>query len=100
MLSCLTEAEDTFMASITVTLPDQITDWVDAQVTRGAYADPSDYVRDLIQRGQARREVELTPDALRLRLAESRAGGLSSRTVDDIFAEALSLASARGPVDE
>ncbi len=82
------------MATITVSLPDQITDWVEAQVIKGEYASASAYVHELIRRDQGRQE--LTPDELRKKIAVSKDSGLSPRRVEDIFAEAQEIARARG----
>lgn len=84
---------------MTVSLPDPMKEWIEAQIRQGAYASVSDYVRDLVRRDRNRREQELTLEELRRKLAASRDGGLSDRTVDDIFAEALGIARARGLMD-
>ena len=84
------------MATMTVSLPDPMKEWIEAQISRGDYASTSDYVRDLVRRDRARREQELTLDELRKKLADSRSSGESSRSVDEIFAEAREIARARG----
>jgi antitoxin ParD1/3/4 len=84
------------MATMTVYLTDPMKDWIEAQISRGDYASTSDYVRDLVRRDRARREEELTLDALRQKLSASRDSGQGSRSVDDIFAEAQAIARARG----
>ncbi len=75
------------MATMTVSLPDPMKDWIETQIRRGDYASTSDYVRDLVRRDRARREQELTLEDLRQKLAASRGSGVSGRTVEDIFAE-------------
>lgn len=87
------------MATMTVSLPDPMKDWIEAQVRRGDYASASDYVRDLVRRDRDRREKELTLDELRQKLAASKDSGVSGRTVDDIFAEAQEIARARGLIN-
>lgn len=42
------------MATMNVSLPDPMKDWVDAQARSGRYSNASDYVRDLIRRDQER----------------------------------------------
>lgn len=42
------------MATMNVSLPDQMKTWVEEQARTGTYANSSDYVRDLIRRDQAR----------------------------------------------
>ncbi len=84
------------MATMTVSLPDPMKDWIEVQISQGDYASTSDYVRDLVRRDRSRREQELTLDALRQKLAVSRHSGEGSRSVDDLFAEAQEIARARG----
>ncbi|MGH7101713.1 MAG: type II toxin-antitoxin system ParD family antitoxin [Acetobacteraceae bacterium] len=88
------------MATMTISLPDPMKDWMEAQIKQGEYASASDYVRDLVRRDRARREQELTLEELRRKLAASREDGVSDRAVDDIFAEALEIARARGLMHE
>lgn len=54
-------------------------------------ADTAAVVADLIRRDKERRMAEL-----RQRIAESIASGVSDRTMDQIFAEAVEIAKARG----
>ena len=42
------------MATMNVSLPDGMKDWVEAQTSTGRYSNASDYVRDLIRRDQER----------------------------------------------
>lgn len=42
------------MATMNVSLPDPMKDWVEAQALSGRYSNASDYVRDLIRRDQER----------------------------------------------
>jgi len=84
------------MATMTVSLPDPMKDWIEAQIQQGDYASVSDYVRDLVRRDRDRREQELTMDELRQKLAASKESGISTRTVEEIFAEAQEIAKGRG----
>ncbi len=88
------------MATMTVSLPDPMKDWIEAQISRGEYASASDYVRDLVRRDRERREPELTIDDLRKLVADAKASGISNRSVDEIFNEALKTARARGLLNE
>lgn len=45
------------MATMNVSLPDPMRDYVQSRIDSGQYASVSDYVRDLIRRDQARREA-------------------------------------------
>jgi antitoxin ParD1/3/4 len=51
------------MATMNVSLPDAMKDWVEAQSRSGRYANASDYVRDLIRRDQERRRALAELDA-------------------------------------
>ena len=42
------------MATMNVSLPDPMKEWVEAQARTGRYSNASDYVRDLIRRDQER----------------------------------------------
>ena len=85
------------MATMTISLPDPMKEWIEAQIRQGDYASTSDYVRDLVRRDRERRaHPELTIDDLRRIVDESRASGISRRSVPDIMSEAKKVASARG----
>lgn len=69
------------MATMNVSLPDTMKDWVEAQAGTGRYANASDYVRDLIRRDQDRlakiAELQHLVDA-------GLASGISTRTPNEI----------------
>lgn len=67
------------MATMNVSLPGPMKEWVQAQIDSGKYANASDYVRDLIRRDQEKREL------LRQALIEGEQSGESSRNVKDIM---------------
>lgn len=85
------------MATMTISLPDPMKEWIEAQIREGDYASTSDYVRDLVRRDKYRREHQrpLTLDELRQKLVDSESSGVSDRTVQDIFEAAKALVSAR-----
>ena len=41
------------MATMNISLPDEMKDWVEARVSSGHFANVSDYVRDVLRREQA-----------------------------------------------
>lgn len=89
------------MATMTISLPDPMKDWIEAQIKDGEYASTSDYVRDLVRRDRERRQhPELTLDDLRRIVDESRASGISPRKVPEILARAKKHAQASGPLNE
>lgn len=42
------------MTRLTVSMPDQMNEWVDEQIASGRYGNVSEYLRDLIRRDQDR----------------------------------------------
>lgn len=44
------------MATMNISLPDPMRDWVEKQLESGLYANNSDYIRDLIRKDQQRAE--------------------------------------------
>ena len=70
------------MATMNVSLPDPMREWVEEQVRSGTYANASDYIRDLIRHDQERRtELE---SAIR----EGLESGRSSRNAKEIVTAA------------
>jgi len=46
------------MATMNISLPDAMRDWVQNQIQAGKYSSSSDYVRDLIRRDQETRKLQ------------------------------------------
>ncbi|MBJ7484263.1 type II toxin-antitoxin system ParD family antitoxin [Brevundimonas sp.] len=76
------------MATMNISLPDQMKAWVEAQSADGRYSNSSDYVRDLIRREQIRAEQIANMQRL---VDEGRASGVSDQSprqiIDEIRAE-------------
>ena len=83
------------MASITVSLPETAKDWIEEQVRDGGYASVGDYVSDLVMRERIRLGEELSLEELQQLVKTSRESGISSRSVDEIFAEAEEIVARR-----
>lgn len=86
------------MATMTISLPDPMKEWIETQISKGEYASTSDYVRDLVRRDRSRRAQELTIEDLRQIVTESRSSGTGKQSIDEIFENAERLARARGVV--
>ena len=84
------------MATMTVSLPGPMKDWVEAQIETGAYASSSDYVRDLIRRDRERRSQDMTLEEVRQVVLDARASGISPLNVEEIFEQAREIARSRG----
>jgi antitoxin ParD1/3/4 len=72
------------MATINISLPDPVTEWIEERIRSGQYADASDYIGDLIRDDRERREQLVRA------LIEGEESGLSGRTVRDIIADTKS----------
>lgn len=79
------------MATMNVSLPDAMKDWVEGQARTGRYSNASDYVRDLIRRDQERNDKIAAMQRL---IDEAELGGPSTRTIEQIFAEAIARQKA------
>lgn len=78
------------MATINVSLPDPMTDWIEAQTRSGRFGSASDYLRALIRQDQDRsRAVNELQDLV----TEGLESGVSDRTVGEIVGAARREAS-------
>jgi antitoxin ParD1/3/4 len=64
----------------TITLTDQQEEWIKSQIANGDYTNDSEYFRDLIRRDQDKFR------ALRVAIEEGLTSGVSSQSVDEIWA--------------
>jgi antitoxin ParD1/3/4 len=79
------------MATMNVSLPDPMKDWVEAQARSGRYSNASDYVRDLIRRDQER--AAKLAELQRL-ITEGMDSGISDRSMDEVLEAARAKAAA------
>lgn len=77
------------MATMNISMPDPMRDWVQEQIEGGKYASSSDYVRDLIRQDQARVDKV---QALQTAITRGVESGISTKSMNDILAEARLLA--------
>lgn len=73
------------MATMNVSLPDQMKAWVEAQTETGRYGNASDYVRDLIRRDQERRE---SIGRIQQAIDKAFESGVITRSMDELWVEA------------
>jgi antitoxin ParD1/3/4 len=71
------------MASMNVSVPDPMRDWVQQRIDTGQYASVSDYVRDLIRRDQMQADEQ---EALIAALIKGEKSGISKRRIPEILA--------------
>jgi antitoxin ParD1/3/4 len=74
------------MATMNISLPNLMKDWVNTQTIDGRYANASDYVRDLIRKDQERVDKITHMQGL---IDEGLASGFSERSMDEILNDAL-----------
>ncbi|MEM6901752.1 MAG: type II toxin-antitoxin system ParD family antitoxin [Pseudomonadota bacterium] len=85
------------MSRLTISLPDQMSDWVSDQVSAGRYGNVSEYFRDLVRRDQEQRRGAI--DALRDMLEQAHRSGKSDKDFDAIRAAAHREANQKGLLD-
>ncbi len=72
------------MASMNISVPDSMQEWVRRRIETGEYSSVSDYVRDLIRRDQNTQARQLSVEDLRRTIDEGRATGETS-PAEEIF---------------
>ena len=82
------------MSRLTISMPDQRNDWVEAQISAGRYGNVSEYFRDLVRRDQERRDTAISE--LRVMLERAEASGISKRSVSEIIEAAREEARQKG----
>lgn len=79
------------MATMNVSLPNAMKDWVERQAVDGRYSNSSDYVRDLIRRDQERaRKIA----AMNVLVEEAYASGVSEQSMPEMLADARRMAAS------
>ena len=73
------------MASMNISLPDPMKDWVENQTSSGRYDNASEYVRDLIRHDQDR---ESKISAMQKLVDEAFESGVSDKSLEDIWVAA------------
>ncbi|MBL0933873.1 MAG: type II toxin-antitoxin system ParD family antitoxin [Rhizobiaceae bacterium] len=88
------------MATMTISLPEKMKEWVEDQLEAGYFASSSDYVRDLIRRDREKREAERDKEErmeeLRRIIDEGWESGISTMSLEDRLARAKTIARERG----
>ncbi len=80
------------MATMNISLPDKMKEWVESRTTTGTYSNASDYVRDLIRKDREATEARVWFEA---EIEKGYASGFSETTVDKLFEDAATLAVSR-----
>ena len=70
------------MATMNISLPNKMKEWVEARIAAGDYSNVSDYVRDLIRREQSRTQyIREMNEAV----VEGYASGFHESDLDELF---------------
>jgi antitoxin ParD1/3/4 len=77
------------MATMNVSLPNAMKDWVEVQTQSGRYGNASDYVRDLIRHDQERKDKIAQMQTL---VDEALESGINEKSVADILKQARAVA--------
>lgn len=80
------------MATMNISLPDQMKAWVEAQTETGRYGNASDYVRDLIRRDQEKRD---SIARIQHAIDEGLRSGVGTRSMDELWAESCRRAGVQ-----
>ena len=80
------------MATMNISLPEQMKEWVEAQTADGRYSNSSDYVRDLIRKEQIKAEKIAHLQAL---LDEGIASGPGKMTKEELLDSAMAQVRAK-----
>jgi antitoxin ParD1/3/4 len=80
------------MATMNVSLPEALKDWVEAQARRGRYSNASDYIRDLLRRDQER---ALKIAELQAVVSEEIKSGVSDKSKGDILVAVRAARAAK-----
>lgn len=82
------------MSRLTISMPEQMNDWVEAQISVGRYGNVSEYFRDLVRRDQENREGAIAE--LRSLIEQAEASGISRRTLPEVLEAARQEARQGG----
>ncbi len=74
------------MASITISIPDLLRDWIEQRLESGRYPNVDTYLRALLERDQ---EDAAGAEALVAALGEGERSGISPRRVTDILDDVM-----------
>ena len=82
------------MNRVTISIPEQMSDYVDAQINTGRYGNVSEYFRDLVRRDQDQRRAAATE--LRNLINKAEESGISDRDLTQIVDAARIEARRKG----
>ncbi len=84
------------MATMNISLPDKMKEWVEAQVATGQFANVSDFMRDVIRDEMDRKAAMEEFDRL---IDEAEASGIVERSKEQLLDGARRAAKRQGLID-
>ena len=84
------------MATMNISLPDKMKEWVESQVATGRYANSSDYLRDIIREEMDRGDAQAEFDRL---IDDAEASGIVERSKEDLLKSAKVEARRQGLIE-
>jgi antitoxin ParD1/3/4 len=82
------------MTRLTISMPEQMTAYVEAQIAEGRYGNVSEFFRDLVRRDQERRVAAMSE--LKALLTRAEASGVGGRSMEELVEAARQEARQRG----
>lgn len=82
------------MTRLTISMPEQMTAYVEAQVAEGRYGNVSEFFRDLVRRDQEHRTAAI--GELRALLSKAEASGVGKRSMSELIDAARAEARRNG----
>jgi antitoxin ParD1/3/4 len=80
------------MATMNISLPDQMKEWVERRAASGRYSNSSDVLRDLIREAQDREDAAIA--RLQREIDKGRQSARTPLTLDEVFSQARARAIA------
>lgn len=87
------------MATMTISLPEQMKRWIESQVEGGSYSSASDYLRDLVRRDREGRDRVYSIEELRELLSAARSDRTGGLSVAEVREAGRRIARANGWLD-
>ena len=86
------------MTRLTISMPDQLSAYVEGQIAQGRYGNVSEYFRDLIRRDQERRSEAIAE--LRTMIEKAEASGTGTRSMTEIREAVIAEARQQGLLND
>jgi antitoxin ParD1/3/4 len=85
------------MATMNISLPDKMKEWVESRLASGFYGNASDYIRDLIRKDREAVEYRAWFES---EIEKGYASGFTEGTVEDVFNDMIAVSKEAVSVKE